>query len=257
MSLRRPVHGVLLVAFLATPLPGTADASEVGDLDAEMPNTLEDAFVGERGSLDLFSAARYENRRDGDTIRLLPQLQWVPIERLQFSLGLPYTAGSGSRANEGDVSFGVLHQFNRETGWLPAFAVFAAASAPFGPGDRGPEIQLAGIASTTIDAGPAQRRLHINGYWIHRLDPSVTERRDRYRFAIGYSQLLAERTALIANILRESQERGERDATIIQAGLRHQVAQGVILGGALGAGIGRDSPRFTATISLQFSLSGG
>lgn len=248
---------LLVAVLLAAQAPGRAGAGEVDDLDANTPNALEDAFVGERGSLDLSGAAGYEHRRNGDTLRLLPQLQWVPVERLQLSLGTPYTAGSGSRANEGDVSLGALYQLNRETAWLPAFALFAEASAPFGPGERGAEMRLGGIASRTIDPGPAQRRIHVNGYWIHRPDPSEGERRDRYRFAIGYSQKLGERSALIANLLRESQERGERDATILEAGMRHQVAQGVILGAAIGAGIGRDSPRLRATISLQFSLAGG
>jgi hypothetical protein len=246
----------LVAVLLAVQAPGRGAAGEVDDLGANMPNALEDAFAGERGSLDLSGAARYEHRRDGDTLRLLPQLQWVPVERLELSLGTPYAVGSGSGANEGDVSLGALYQLNRETAWLPAFALFAEASTPFGPGERGAEIQLGGIASRTIDPGPAQRRIHVNGYWVHRLDPSNGERRDRYRFAIGYSQRMAERTVIIASLLRESQERGERDATILEAGVRHQVAQGVILGGALGARIGRDSPRFRATISLQFSLAG-
>jgi hypothetical protein len=249
--------GLLAVILAATVVCG-AGAGEVGDLDVNMPNTLEDAFVGERGSLDLFGAARYDRwRRSDETVRFVPQLQWVPAERLQLSFGLPYTVGSGSRANQGEVSLGGFYQLNRETGWLPAFAAFAEADAPIGPGDRSWEIQLGGIASKTIDPGPAQRRLHFNAIWFRRLDPGQEERRNRYRFTLGYSQLVAERTALVTNVLRESQERGERDATILEAGLRHQIARGVILGGALGTGIGRDSPRFRAIISIQFSLSGG
>lgn len=246
----------LVTALLAAQAPWSAGADEVGEIDDNMPTALEDAFVGERGSLELSGAATYEHRRDGDTLRLLPQLQWVPVERLELSLGTPYTVGSGSGANEGEVSLGVLYQLNRETAWLPAFALSAEVSTPFGPGGRGAEIQLGLVASRTIDPGPALRRIHVNGYWIRRLDPTDDERRDGYRFAIGYSQMLAERTAIIVNVLRESQERDERDATILEAGLRHQVAEGVILGAALGAGIGRDSPRFRATISLQFSLAG-
>jgi hypothetical protein len=251
------LRGSLLAALLATAAPHGVGAGEVGDLDVNMPNTLDDAFAGERGSLELSGAARYDRwRRNDDTVHFFPQLQWVPVDRLQLSLGLPYTAGSGPRANEGEVSLGGLYQLNREAGWLPTFAAFAEANAPIGPGDRGWEIQLGGIASKTIDPGPAQRRLHLNAFWFRRLDPSEEERRDRYRFTLGYSQLVAERTALVTNVLRESQERGQHDATILEAGLRHQLSRGVILGGALGAGIGRDSPSFRAIISVQFSLSG-
>jgi hypothetical protein len=171
-----------VLALLAAVLPSGAGAGEVWDLDINMPNTLDDAFVDPRGSLDLLGAARYDHwRRDGDTVRLFPRLQWVPVERLQLSLGLPYTAGSGSRANEGEVSLGGLYQLNREAGALPAFAVSAEANAPVGPGDRGWELRLGGVASKTIAAGPAQPRLHLNAVWFRRLDPSAEERRDRYR----------------------------------------------------------------------------
>jgi hypothetical protein len=236
----------------------SAGAGEVEDLDVNMPNTLDDAFVDRKGSVDLLTAARYDRwRRDGATVRFFPRLQWVPVERLQLSLDVPYAVGSGSRANEGDANLGGLYQINREGRWLPAFALSAEASTPVGPGGRSWGTRLGVIASRTVDPGPAQRRLHVNASWLHRFEPGVEERPDRYRITLGYSQRVAERTVLVANALRESQERNQRDATILEVGLRHLVTEGVILGGAVGTGIGRDSPRFSAILSLQFALAGG
>ena len=93
----------------------SAGAGEVEDLDVNMPNTLDDAFVDRKGSVDLLTAARYDRwRRDGATVRFFPRLQWVPVERLQLSLDVPYAVGSGSRANEGDANLGGLYQINGE-----------------------------------------------------------------------------------------------------------------------------------------------
>jgi hypothetical protein len=251
--------GSLALLLAAASAPIGASAQDVGDLDIDMPNALEDAFAGRHGDLQLLGAARVDRwrRGRGGEVRLFPRVQWVPVERLQLTAGLPYTVGWGTRSDEGEASLGALYQLNRETGALPAFAVVAEASAPVGPGDRGGELSLAGIASKTVAAGPAQPRLHLNAYWFRRLDPSSDERRDGYRLAIGHSRLLSPDTALVLDVLRESQDRGERAATILEAGLRHRPTEGVVVGAALGAGVGHDSPAFRATLSVQISLGGG
>jgi hypothetical protein len=254
---RLSTAALILASVFSIIIVPAAKGEEVGDLDINMPNTLDDAFVGDRGSAELQGAARYDHGRRGDTVRFFPRLQYVPLEGLQLSVGLPYSIGSGPDANQGEVNLDALYNLNRETRWLPAFAVSTEVNAPVGPGGHGWDLQLWGIASKTVDSGPAQRRLHLNLVWMHHFDPTGDERQDRYRVTLGYSQLLEQRTALVANILRQTQERGERPATIIEAGLRHQISQNVTLGGALGTGIGRDSPRFRAIVSVQFSLGGG
>jgi hypothetical protein len=231
---------------------------ELNNLDINMPNTLDDAFAAERGSVTLLGAARYDNRRGHDnTVRLFPRLLVGVAEGLQATVQVPYTVGFGPGDDHGVVSFGALYNFNRETAWLPAFAVSVEGGPAVGPGAHGGELRLFGIASKTVDP-QAFRRLHLNVAWFRTFDPGEEERRDRYRAALGYSQLLTPRAVLIANYLRETlEERGERAANILEAGVRYQVSPGVVLGGALGAGIGRDSPRFRAIASVQFALSGG
>ena len=242
------------------------ELEELNNLDINIPNTLHDALAVGRGSVELLGAARYDRWNGHDTVRFFPRLLIGVAEGLQATVGVPYTVGTGPRADEGVFAFGALYNFNRETAWLPAFAVSAEAGPTIGPGGRGErgergrpsgEMRLFGIASKTIDP-EAFRRLHLNLGWFRAFDPTEEERRDRYRVALGYSQLLLPRTVLIADFLRESlEERGERAANILEAGFRHLVAPGLILGGALGAGIGPDSPRFRAILSVQFSLSGG
>ena len=100
------------------------------------------------------------------------------------------------------------------------------------------------------------RRVHLNLAWLRNLDPSEEERRDRHRIAVGYSQLVASDVVVVANYVRESQERRERAANVVEAGLRYQVSEAVTLGAGVGFGIGRDSPRFCALFSLQIGFGG-
>lgn len=248
------------VLFAATTTVAVAQGQgleELNNLDINIPNTLDDAFAAERGSVTLLGAARYDRRHGHDTVRFFPRLLVGVAEGLQATVQVPYTVGSGPRADEGVFAVGALYNFNRETAWLPAFAASVEAGPSIGPDAHGGEMRLFGIASKTIDP-QAWRRLHLNVAWFRTFDAGEEERRDRYRVALGYSQLLLPRTVLIADYLRETlEERGERASNILEAGVRHLVAPGLTLGGALGAGIGRDSPRFRAIFSVQFALSGG
>lgn len=247
----------IAAAVLAACLPFAALAAEVGDLENDAPNQLEDAYVEELGRVEVFGIARFDrSRRDGDTLRLIPRVEWVPLERLQLTFGAPYAFGTSEEADRGEALFGGLFQLSEESRLLPAFALSVEAEAPIGPGRRGTETELMLIASKTLAPGPAQPRLHLNLGWVHNLDPTEEERRDGWRLVLGGSRLLSEDLAVVVNLVRESQEREQRDATILEVGLRHEIARGVVLGGAVGAGFGRDSPDFRAVVSLQFSLGG-
>ena len=246
-----PVLAVLALLAAAS----DAEALDVHDLDIFVPNTLDDAFVGEPGEAQLQGAGRYDRRRGHDELRLFPQLQVIPLRGLQLSFNVPYTFRSGPEPDESAIGVGALYVLNDEKHVLPAFALSADYNAAIGPGDRGSELELAGIASKTLEP-TMQRRLHLNVAWIRRFDPSEEERRNSYRFAAGYSQLLSPNTVVIADYVRERQERGERDANVLELGFRHRAMERVTLGIGAGAGIGHDSPRFRALFSIQVSLPG-
>ena len=65
----------------------------------------------------------------------------------QVSLGLRPSAGGRAGSREtgfdvGDLSLGVLHQFQREYGAAPAFAVRGDVALPTGRGSRGAEFRV-------------------------------------------------------------------------------------------------------------------
>lgn len=247
--LRPALHALLFLLGTA----GAAQAVDPDDLDIFLPTTLEDAFTGDPKEGEAQLGLRFDRRRGHDELQIFPQFQVSPTDGLLLNLSLPYVAGSGDRANAGEVSAGALYNLNREGPWLPAFAVGVDASTPIGPGDRGTQVQLTGVVTRTVDPA-AHRRLHLNVSWATRFAPSAEERHNRYRIVAGYSQLLDQNTALILDYVRERGDRGERDANIIEIGARHRLGERVAVGFGAGAGIGRDSPRFRALFSIEVDL---
>lgn len=182
-----------------------------------------------------------------------PRLQIGVAPGLEAGVSLPYTAGSGRDANRGGAGVDLLYNPNREGRWLPAFALAPDAAAPVGAGRRGVEAGVAAIATETIDPA-AERRLHLDPGWLRRFRPDRDERRGGYRLAVGYSQRVSSDPVVILDYVRQRRDRGERDANIFEAGLHHRLPDAVTLGAAVGAGVGRDSPRLRAVVGVRIDL---
>ena len=160
---------------------------------------------------------------------------------------------SGNRNFPGRVHPQLEAGFLASPPLVVAFALAGDVSTPIGPGDRGPETVLTFIATKTIDPA-ASRRLHLNAAWLRNLDPGGDERRNRYRVVLGYSQLVASDLAVVLDYVREGQGRGEGAANVFEAGLHYQAGERVRLGIGAGVGVGRDSPRLRALLSVQVEL---
>ncbi|MBY0329872.1 MAG: hypothetical protein K2X49_04295 [Acetobacteraceae bacterium] len=88
-----------------------------------------------------------------------------------------------------------------------------------------------------------------------RFDPLPGERPSRGFVSVSIGQAVTFDTALVATWVRERQERGERDVSLIQAGVRHRLsAAGPVLGIAIGAGLNRDSPSLQVAVAVQGPL---
>lgn len=130
------------------------------------------------------------------------------------------------RANFGDISIGVQHNFNRESEKTPAFGVRFDALLPTGNQSRGVDFRLRGIASRKFGA---YGRLHLNLDFDTDSQARAAESSTRSGVILGYSQPLGfpkrfDRT-LVAQIgYRENQLRGERDLTNVGIGIRQQVS---------------------------------
>lgn len=127
--------------------------------------------------------------------------------------------------------------------------------AVYGPGRPAQEAE--GVLPTGTILGSAARPLGLplNLDVTSRFDPLPGERSSPGFVSVSVGQAVTFDTALVATWVRERQERGERDVSLIQAGVRHRLsAAGPVLGIAIGAGLNRDSPSLQAAVAVQGPL---
>ena len=131
----------------------------------------------------------------------------------------------------GDLSVGVLHNFNRDYNNTPAFALRGDAAFPTGNDSEGVDFRLRGIASKTVGQ---YNRLHLN------LDANfTTATEDGNRSFVpgailGYSRPIGYPTNFTRTFLAEVGVRGseiEDDGTVVTlgAGLRQQIGYQSVL----------------------------
>jgi hypothetical protein len=231
------------------PITLADDPFEVTDPEAAPPGEAELAVVG------TYTRARTGRVRDTGGVETELELGVAP--RLSFRIGqvgaygnleVRRRLGLGSDATDagddsgrrafwgGSTRIGALYQLAGERGALPAVALFGKTFA--GPWGRaiGVSLNLGGVA---------------------RIDPLPGERPNRYLVNASVGQAIAHDTALVATYAREQQERGQRDFSLVQVGVRQRLPGGrAVVGLAAGVGTNRDSPRFEIGFAVQWLFSG-
>lgn len=249
--------GLACAALLLSAAPAVAQQDQMRP-GAGTPFSVNDAFTQDRGDLKLEGFLGYERGRDGsDGFDPQPALKYGLTDRVELRLGSAYALGTASGASRGEASAGLQWQLFDEDGWRPAFALLGEATRPLGPGDEGLVTELTAIASRTTGRGPGAWGLHLNAGWLARPDPGTDERRSGHRFGAALSHVVQTDTALVVAYVQEAQDLGERDLSIIEAGVERRFGD-VSLAMVAGAGLNDDSPsfRFTAGVSFTFGLFG-
>ncbi|WP_036480947.1 transporter [Myxosarcina sp. GI1] len=233
---------VLLGAIAAT--MSVADRSLAVDhnnLDANRPLDFDDAdSIGFREqALDLGAALTIpEGESVGGEFEIEYLYGFAPNTHL--NIGIDPSIEEDSDETEfsiGDLSVGVLHNFNREYNNTPAFALRGDAAFPTGNDSEGVDFRLRGIASKTVGQ---YNRLHLN------LDANLataTEDGDRSfvpGVILGYSRPIGYSTNFTRTFLAQAGVRGseaEDDGAVVTlgVGLRQQIGyQSVLDFGILG-----------------------
>ena len=130
----------------------------------------------------------------------------------------------------GDLSVGVLHNFNREYNSTPAFALRGDVGFPTGNDSEGVDFRLRGIASKTVGQ---YNRLHFN------LDANITTATEEERsfvpgVILGYSRPIGYPKIFTRTLLAEVGVRGsevEDDGAVVSlgVGLRQQIGYQSVL----------------------------
>jgi hypothetical protein len=220
-------------------LPTVALALDHDNLDPNRPIAIEDAYVIPKGEIGVEGGVTFNDRKEGKgRFGFQPQIIYGAFENMQLELmtGLvtePTTVAGDDKS--GDLSVGVLYNFNTETIDLPAFALRAEVGFPTGVNSRGLDTELTGVMTRSF----GRWRTHVNIGYTFLGAPQGQERSGTYRvvaavsYPLGYPTSL--RDTIIANVFtRQSDLVGQRNPTGVGIGLRHQVSSRVVLDAGLG-----------------------
>lgn len=201
------------------------------NIDANRPLSFDDAesiAFGEM-SLEVGAALTLPNERDvGGAFDVEFLYGFAP--NTHFNIGIDPVIGGRADSEDtdfdpGDLSVGIFHNFNREYGNTPAFAVRADTYFPTGDDSEGVDFRLRGIASKTVGQ---YDRLHMNLDLNVNTDTDEDERSVVPGLVLGYSRPLGyprrfNQTGLAELGVRLGDEEGTDAVVTAGIGLRQQV----------------------------------
>ncbi len=227
---------MLMLGLLAQP----SLALDHDNLDPNRPIGMEDAYAIPKGEIGVEGGVRFNDQRQGPTrVTFQPQIIYGAFDNTQIEIqGDIFTDPSTivGPDKSGDLHLGVLYNFNTETLNLPAFAVRAEVDLPTGVNSQGVDTQVTGILTRSF----GRLRAHLNAGYTVLGSPQGQERPGAYRavaavsYPLGYPTSF--RDTLIASVYtRQSDQRGQRNNTGVEIGLRHQLTSRIVLDGGLGS----------------------
>ena len=252
--------GVLGLAALSAPVL----AVDHDNIDAGRPLDFDDAetIAFREKALELGGAI--SKPKSGKT-GFEGEAEWLYgfAKNWQVKLGIdPRFAaqnGGSRRADVGDFSVGVQHNFNRATEKTPAFGIRLDAALPTGRDSRGVDSRLRGIASRGLGR---YGRLHFNADLGFNSRPNRSERDTLAGAILGYSQPLGFPTSfnrtLVSQIgVRANPQRGQRALWSLGLGLRQQITPRAVFDVGIksdiaGSGAARERFRVVAGYSTAF-----
>ncbi|MCW8087987.1 hypothetical protein [Sabulicella glaciei] len=242
-----------LLALLLPPPPALAQEEGIRPT-ADTPFSVRSAFPQERGKMGLYGFYGYSRLPGGHSHDMLPSLRLGIAQGLEFRLDAAHSFRDDR--DRTTVTPGFRWQALEQRGWRPAVAILADVSVPL-TSRPGTATELAIITSHLTGRGPGNWGLHLNAGWVARPDPVGAERRHGHRLGAAVSHVLDRDTLLVATMLHETGDRGQRDLHMVEAGFSRRLGQDLDLAFLAGTGLNRDSPRLRLRVGLKYSFSLG
>lgn len=219
------VFGILVCLISA------AHAVDHNNLDAGRPLDFDDAeaIAYHERALDVGGSIGV-NAGDVNATGALEFLSgFAPNTQLGIGIEPEYGRDRSDRKrrfNGGDVGIGVLHNFNREYGNVPALAARVDAFLPTGRDSRGVDFRLRAIASRQFQH---YARLHLNLDLGLNNGAEIGVRKYLPGAILGYSRPLGYPTSFNRTLLAQvaahaNPERGQNTIFNVGIGMRQQIA---------------------------------
>lgn len=254
--MKQNTAGIAVLVLLM--LPTFVWALDHDNLDPNRPIAIEDAYVLPKGEIGVEGGVVFNDRKQGKSrFTFQPQIIYGAFANTQIELMTslftePMTVVGDDKS--GDLSVGVLYNFNTETLSLPAFAARLELGFPTGVNSKGVDTELTGVMTRSY----GRWRTHVNAGYTFLGSPQGRERTGTYRVVAAVSYPLGYPTSfrdtIIANVFtRQSDLVGQRNPTGLGIGLRHQVSSRVVFDTGVGTEFAGPPDRsiFFSTIGLS------
>jgi len=229
------------------------------NLDPNRPIQMEDAFPIPHGEIAIEGGVQFHDRRQSDTqVRFQPQVIYGAFANAQLEImGDLFTdPHSLQGANKsGDLSLGLLYNFNTETLRLPAFAARVEVELPTGVRSKGVDTALTGVMTRSF----GRLKTHLNAEYTFVGLPQNTERSGVYRlvaavsYPLGYPGRFRE-TLIVDVYTRQSDLVGGSNHTGLEVGIRHQLSPRIVLDGGIGTEVSGPSGRSAILGTIGLSI---
>lgn len=224
--------GYLLAPLALLLVAGPARAIDHNNLDAGRPLRFDDAeaIAFREHALEFGLGGRWPRGRPlGLGLNAEYLYGFALNTHLDFNFARPSIGGrpgvADNRFDYGDVAVGVLHNFNREYGSVPAFSLRGDVFFPSGRTSKGVATRLRGIMSRHVDQ---YGRMHLNLDLNANPGAARRERQFHPGATAGYSRPLGYPTQFATTGLAEVSVQAGRDrgtGPVVSAGigLRKQI----------------------------------
>jgi Putative MetA-pathway of phenol degradation len=227
----RPIVTTLIGCALL--LPAWASAIDHKNLDGGRPLRLDDAYAISTGEVEVEIGSGFTLQRRGtDRGFFTVEVLMGALPNLQIGIGTVLFTdprGIDEPAKSGDLSLGVLYNFNQETLVLPAFGARMELNLPTGVHSHGVEVELKGIVTKSFE----RVSVHLNAGYEFLTDPARGERDGHYELVLGASLPLGApqytRATLIADLFtQQAIHRGESNVFGAEMGFRYQLTPSIV-----------------------------
>ncbi len=262
----RHLPAVRLFLLVAMLMPAGRGLAQDEVSIAEDPFDITSPSATPPGEVEVTVGGTYERARRGrdrGTYGGEVEIEAGIAPGLELRLGQRGLYGRAAPRNDeetapswgGSTRLGLRWEVAEERGLLPAFSLLGEVRSDYGESRPVYEFDTVALFGKRLIEGDRPVSAYLNLGWTTRPDPLPGERPGRYTVAAALGQAVTPDTVIVAAYIREQQERGERDSNLIQAGFRHRLPDNrTTLGVAIGAGLGRDSPRLQIGVALQWTF---
>lgn len=259
MTTRR--SSLLIAALLAIPAGAHAQL-DYRNLDDDRPTLIEDAYPVERYAFEILAPWRYARARGtGGVHAFVPEIEYGLFGNFHLGLKLPIARAETLDGHEWGISglrvFG-LYNFNTESHWLPALALRADASFPFGSlAGEGTRFTAKAIATRSW----GRSRIHLNGAYTFGSSRPLAAADAAHKWWVGGAvdrTLYRQSLLLIAEVYALRPATSEPVELNASLGMRYQWTPLMVFDLGVARRLRSTGPNYEITmgISRAFALAG-